>query len=96
MANPHFVDVEWDEEKNILNQKSHGVSFEEAATILDDPLELTIPDPDHSISERRFLSLGYSTNKRLLVVSYAERAERIRIISARKPTKTERKFYEEA
>jgi uncharacterized protein len=95
MATPHFVDVEWDEEKNILNQKDHRVSFDEAATVFNDQLELTIPDPDHSISERRFLSIGYSTNNQMLVVSYTERAGRVRIISARKPTKRERKIYEE-
>ena len=95
MANSHFVDVEWDEEKNILNQKNHRVSFDEAATVFNDLLELTITDPDHSISERRFLSIGHSTNNQLLVVSYTERAGRVRIINARKPTKRERKIYEE-
>lgn len=89
-------DVEWDERKNRLNQNKHGVSFEEAATVFLDPLEITIDDPDHAISEHRFVSVGQSLSGRLLVVSYAERANRIRIITARKPTRRERSDYEEA
>jgi uncharacterized DUF497 family protein len=87
--------IEWSESKSRSNQKKHSVSFEEAATVFLDLLEITISDPDHSITERRFLSIGASLTGRLLVVSYTERADRIRIISARKPTKTERRSYEE-
>lgn len=87
--------VEWDESKNLLNQKKHRVSFEEAATLFVDSLELTLDDPDHSRSERRFISIGESFNRRLLVVSYTERGNRIRIINARKPTRRERRAYEE-
>jgi uncharacterized DUF497 family protein len=89
-------DVEWDESKNRLNQNKHGVSFEEAATVFLDPLEITIDDPDHAVSEHRFVSMGQSLSGRLLVVSYTERANRIRIITARKPTRRERSDYEEA
>ena len=89
-------DVEWDENKNRLNQRKHRVSFEEAATVFLDPLELTIEDPAHAISEHRFISIGQSIGKQLLVVSYAEHASRIRIITARKPTRRERHTYEEA
>lgn len=88
--------VEWDEKKNRLNQGKHDVSFEEAATVFTDPLEVTIDDPAHAISERRFISIGESFTGRLLVVSYAERASRIRIITARRPTMRERRAYEEA
>jgi uncharacterized DUF497 family protein len=88
-------DVEWDENKNLANQGRHRISFEEAATIFVDPLEITIDDPDHSVSERRFISIGVSFKQRLLVVSYTERADKIRIINARKPTKFERRAYEE-
>jgi len=88
--------VEWDENKNRLNQRKHNVSFEEAVTVFLDPLEITIDDPDHAFSELRFISIGQSFSGRLLVVSYAEFASRIRIISARKPTKRERRVYEEA
>jgi uncharacterized DUF497 family protein len=59
--------VEWDESKNLLNQKKHRVSFEEAATVFADPLELTIDDPDHAFEEPRFLSIGESFKRRLLV-----------------------------
>ena len=95
MPNSRDDDIEWDENKNVLNQKQHHISFEEAASIFSDPLELTIPDPEHSISEHRLVSLGQSLRHNLLVVSYTERAGRIRIISARKATKRERRMYEE-
>ena len=87
--------VEWNESKNLLNQKKHRVSFEEAATVFSDPLETTIDDPDHTLTEHRFISIGESFMKRLLVVSYAESADKIRIISARRPTTRERHAYEE-
>jgi uncharacterized DUF497 family protein len=87
--------VEWDEAKNHSNQKKHRVSFEEATAVFLDPLEVTIADPDHSISECRFLSTGQSLTRRMLVVSYTERAGIIRIINARKATNRERRVYEE-
>jgi uncharacterized DUF497 family protein len=87
--------VEWDESKNLLNQKKHRVSFEEAATVFADPLEIMIDDPDHSSAEHRFISIGESFMKRLLVVSYAERGDKIRIISARRPTTRESCLHEE-
>ena len=87
--------VEWDESKNLLNQKKHRVSFEEAATVFADPLELVIDDPAHSSTEHRFISLGESFRRRVLVVSYVERGYEIRIINARKPTRSERRAYEE-
>ena len=65
-------------------------------TVFTDPLEITIGDPAHAILEHRFISIGQSFAGRLLVVSYAERASRIRIITARKPTRRERRAYEEA
>lgn len=88
-------DVEWDQRKNLLNQRNHRISFEEAATVLTDPLELTIADPDHSFDENRFISIGESFKRRVLVVSYSERVNIIRIITARRPTKRERRLYEE-
>lgn len=96
MRSSHDIDIEWDEGKNRLNQKKHKVSFSEAATVFDDPLGLTILDPDHSESEYRFLSIGQSSSERLLVVSYTERAGKIRLINARKPTQAERRAYEES
>jgi uncharacterized DUF497 family protein len=89
-------EVEWDPDKDRANRKKHGVSFEEAATIFDDPLELTVDDPAHSVNEDRYYSIGESSKGRLLVVFYTEREGKIRIISARRPTRTERKTYEDA
>ena len=91
MENPEF---EWDDEKAISNLKKHGVHFEEAATIFNDPLIATISDPDHSKNEDRYISIGISVQGRLLVVVHTEREERIRLISCRKATSAERKSYE--
>jgi uncharacterized DUF497 family protein len=88
------VEFEWDPEKAEENLRSHGVAFTEAQTVFGDPLEVTIPDPDHSEGEFRFLSLGRSETDRLLIVSYTERGSRIRIISAREATPKERRDYE--
>ncbi|PYV36453.1 MAG: hypothetical protein DMG06_30735 [Acidobacteria bacterium] len=85
---------EWDGSKAAANLKKHGVSFEEATTVFSDPLSLTISDPDHSASEARFLDLGMSHQSRFLVVSYTERGDDIRIISARLANRHERKTYE--
>jgi uncharacterized DUF497 family protein len=87
--------IEWGPKKAIVNLKKHGVSFEEAATVLNDPMAATGLDPDHSISEERYLTFGISVKGRLLVVSHTEESENIRIISARKASKGERKLYEE-
>jgi uncharacterized DUF497 family protein len=88
------VEFEWDPEKEQANIQKHGVDFTEAATVFGDPLELTISDPDHSIGEYRFLSMGHSIRHRILVVSYTEREDRIRIISARTASSKERRQYE--
>lgn len=84
---------EWDEAKERSNQKKHGVSFEEAATIFGDRLAITKPDPDHSETEERFVSVGMGIDGRLIVVSHVFRDEKIRLISARKATPRERKDY---
>ena len=89
------MNIEWDPKKAKSNVKKHGVSFEEAATALSDPLAATGADPDHSITEDRFVTFGASKVGQLLVVSHTEERETIRIISARKATKGERKLYEE-
>ena len=91
MENPEF---EWDDEKSISNFKKHDVSFEEGATIFNDPLIATISDPDHSKEEERYISIGISVQGRLLVIVHTEREERIRLISCRKATSAERKTYE--
>jgi uncharacterized DUF497 family protein len=89
------VNFEWDPEKATRNRRKHGVSFHEAATVFADPLAVTYHDPDHSISEERFITVGMSRTDRVLIVAHSDRGENIRIISARKTTVQERKHYEE-
>jgi uncharacterized protein len=89
------VNFEWDPGKAKQNRRKHQVSFEEAATVFGDPLAITYPDPDHSTSEQRFITIGMSTVNRVLIVAHADRDEKIRIISARKTTQHERKHYKE-
>ena len=86
---------EWDGAKARSNWEKHGVSFEEAATIFGDPLSLTVSDPDHSETEERYISMGASAASRVLVVSHTDRADVIRLISARPATPRERRTYEE-
>lgn len=85
---------EWDARKERSNVEKHGVDFAEASTVFGDPMELTVADPDHSEEEHRFLSMGNSQRRRLLVVSFVERGRRIRIVSARTATASERRQYE--
>ena len=88
------MEFEWDVGKASSNLAKHGISFAEATTVFGDPLELTIPDPLHSDAEPRFVSVGLSEVGRFVVVTYAERGRRIRIISARQATPRERGQYE--
>lgn len=85
---------EWDKSKSNRNLKKHGVDFEEAKTIFNDPFAITIDDPDHSGEEDRYLDIGLSSKGKVLVVWYNERNDKIRIIGSRKPTRSERKLYE--
>lgn len=86
---------EWDDEKNEINEKKHGISFSEATTVFDDDEALFMNDPDHSIDEDRFLILGLSSKSNMLVVCHCYRGndDIIRIISAREATKNETKQY---
>jgi len=86
---------DWDPAKAASNLKDHKVSFEEASTVFGDPLAMLMADPDHSEEEERYLLLGMSLRGRLLVVSFAERPPRTRLISAREATRHERRQYEE-
>jgi len=86
---------EWDPEKARSNIRKHKVSFEEAATALRDPMSATGLDPDHSVSEERFVTFGVSERGRLLVVAHADKDDTIRIISAREASKGEKRIYEE-
>jgi uncharacterized DUF497 family protein len=89
------LEFEWDNKKAARNIKKHGVSFQEASTVFGDPLAVTIHDPLHSEDEDRFVTLGESFRRRLVVVVFTERGDRIRIISARLATRGERRDYEE-
>jgi len=89
------VRFEWDDQKAVENLAKHGVSFGEATEVFYDPKALEVEDAEHSYDESRFVIIGYSTN-RLLYVVFAERHSNvIRIISARPPTASERKLYEQ-
>jgi len=90
------LNFEWDRTKASANLRKHGVSFEEAATVFADESSLTIPDPDHSLVERRFVLLGTSYRGKMRVVVHTERGDSIRIISARPASRRERQQYEEA
>jgi len=85
---------EWDERKARLNRRKHDVTFEEASTVFADPLSVTIYDPVHSEGGDRYIALGESQRRRLLVVVFTERGDRIRIISGRVATRRERTDYE--
>ena len=90
-----MLKFEWDAPKSIANMRKHSVSFEEAATVFGDPLALTFADPDHSVREARFVTIGQSHRDLLLIVAHVERGRAIRIISARKATQYERKICEQ-
>jgi uncharacterized DUF497 family protein len=89
------MEFEWDPDKAARNLAKHGVAFAEAATVFGDPMAITFYDPDHSDDEDRYLTFGWSTERRLLVISHTDRGKRNRIISARVATRRERKIYEE-
>ena len=89
-----MLKFEWEPQKAKINLKKHGVSFAEASTAFEDVLSLTIDDPLHSSEEERLVLIGMSFKNRLTIVVHTERGDNIRIISARKATKKERKYYE--
>jgi uncharacterized DUF497 family protein len=88
------MEFDWDNSKAETNFAKHGVSFQEAASVFDDALSITFPDPDHSVSEERLIIIGNSHRGRLLFVSHTDRNDQLRIISARETTRRERKVYE--
>jgi len=89
------MEFEWDDTKAEANERKHGVPFAEAMTVFADPLSLTGYDPDHSVNEDRYITMGLSATGRLLIVSHADRGNLVRIISAREATRGERKDYED-
>lgn len=86
---------EWDPQKADRNLKKHGVSFQEAASVFGDALSITYYDPDHSAKEHRFITVGLSWSGRVLIVAHTDRGGNVRIISARKTTRREKRYYEE-
>jgi uncharacterized DUF497 family protein len=89
------IKVIWSERKNRLNIYKHRIDFEEAKTIFNDSLQLSGSDPDHSFDEQRFITIGMSVQNRLIIVAHTLDDDKIRIITARKPTRREKKDYEE-
>lgn len=88
------MNFEWDEAKASTNQKKHGIFFTEASEVFNDEFSSCVSDPDHSYEEERYLLFGVSSKGNYLVVSFTEREDSIRIISARRMTNQERKAYE--
>ena len=88
------MQFEWDRVKAQRNLRKHGVSFDEAITVFYDPLSVTFDDPDHSVGEPRFITIGYSARDRLLLVAHTKRGAVVRIISARRATARERERHE--
>lgn len=89
------MEFEWDKSKATANLKKHGVSFEEARTVFSNVLAVIFDDEAHSVSEEREIIIGHSQNNRLLLISFTERPNAIRIISARLATRREREDYEQ-
>lgn len=89
------MQFEWNPDKANSNLKKHGVSFNEASTVFNDPLSVTFPDPDHSDGEERYIIIGLSSANRILIVPHTDRVNQVRIISAREATRNERRFYED-
>ena len=89
------MEFSWDPGKAASNDRQHGVSFQEAKTVFGDSLSMTVPDPDHSLGENRYIIVGTSIRNRALLVAHTERDHDIRIISARELTRRERRQYEE-
>ena len=90
-----MLQFDWDPAKAASSEAKHRVAFTEAATAFGDPLSLTVPDPEHSVGEARFVLIGLTYVGRLVVVAHLESDSSIRILSARSATTTERRFYEQ-
>ncbi|PSN17843.1 hypothetical protein C7271_15630 [filamentous cyanobacterium CCP5] len=89
------MEFEWDQSKAASNSKKHGVSFEEAKTVFDNPLAVIFDDKAHSVDEQREIIIGHSWQNRLLLIAFTERSGNVRIISARLATRNEREDYEQ-
>ena len=89
------MEFEWDAAKAEINLRKHRLSFHEAGTVFGDPLATTFPDPDHSLGEHRYITMGASVKGNLVIVAHVNRDRKVRIISARPATRRERRFYEQ-
>jgi len=89
------MDFEWGDTKAESNERKHGVPFAEAMTVFADPLSLTGFDPGHADDEDRFITMGTSTEGRLLIVSHTDRGDKVRLLSAREASRRERRDYED-
>ena len=89
------LQFEWDDAKATANFKKHGVAFDEALSVFADPVARIFDDPDHSEDEGREIIIGFSGKPRLLVVGFTERSGRVRLIHARRATRSERERHEE-
>lgn len=87
--------VEWDDDKAAANERSTASPSPKQRRPLEDPLSLTFRDPAHSLEEARFLTFGHAASGRILVVAHTDREDAVRLISARRATRAERRFYEE-
>jgi len=92
---PLLPTFEFDPTKAAINRRKHGVTFDEAISVFDDPLSSTLPDDQHSDEENRFITVGMSAQQRLLFVVYTDKDSRIRLIGARTVTAAEREQYEQ-
>lgn len=90
-----MIRILWSEKKNRQNIRKHKIDFNEAKTIFDDLLQISVNDPDHSFKERRYITIGGSGQNRLLIIAHTFDNDKIRIITALKPTRRERRNYEE-
>jgi uncharacterized DUF497 family protein len=91
------VIYEWDPAKAAANRRKHRVTFDEASSVFRDPFAITFDDPDHSLDERRFITIGVSSRQRILFVAHIDRrADRVRLISARRATPSEANVYQES
>ena len=89
------MEFEWDQSKEVVNLEKHGVSFEEAKTVFNNPLAIIFDDEAHSVDEQREIIIGHSLQNRLLLIAFTERSSSVRIISARLATRKEREDYEQ-
>lgn len=90
-----MIKIKWSARKNRINAAKHKVDFSEAASVFDDPAHASASDPDHSVTENRYITIGMSVKQRLIIMAHTYEDDKIRIITPRRPTRSEREIYEE-